>query len=386
MNRCSLACVVVVSLLGLSAASAQPIPPRVWLGPVVAPKVPGASLIAKKFDQALRVELRKAKTYRLVGPGEPTQRFAAGQTDPLVADAETMRAAGRSALANMDLGVAYIAFKGALERYEVALPSLAKPEVLVTTLALLGATALADGAKKEADDWFKRAATIWPEAEVEGLDGEAVIVLKGHQQDVLRNRKGRLRVTTTPPGAEIRVNGVDVGTSPVTVKTMAEGIHYVQAAHPEEGLAAGKATVKRRRGKLELTLKKELGPPDAISPPTSIQAFLWKWNPRLNALDMQTYGAMIAGKTTTNARYLILQRLVSTDAPDKMMLEARIIAPDKRRIAMLFSIPLGTNLSGVYVGATKLAEGIAKAVEGLNRVDAAPLPKKPKKKRRRTRR
>jgi len=297
-----------------------------------------------------------------------------------------MQAAGRAALAAMDLGAAYVAFKGALERYEVALPSLGKPEVLVSTLAFLGATALADGATKEADDWFRRAATIWPEANVDGLDERAVVALKGHQQDVLRFRKGRLKVTTTPPGAEIRVNGVEVGTSPLTVKAMADGIHYVQAAHETEGLAAAKVTIKRRRGKIDLKLLKKLGPADAISPPLSVLEFLWKWNPRLTALDMPTHGAMIAAKSTTGARYLILQRLVTTDAPDKMMLEARIIAPDKRRVAMLFSIPLGTNLSGVYVGATKLSKGVAKAVEGLNRVDAAPLPKKPKKKRRRRRR
>ena len=92
MNRRTLFCVVLITFIGLGQAMAQPIPPRVWLGPLVAPDVPGASLIAKKFDEALRVELRKAKTYRLVGPGEPSQRFKAGQTDPLVVEAENMRA------------------------------------------------------------------------------------------------------------------------------------------------------------------------------------------------------------------------------------------------------------------------------------------------------
>ena len=376
----------LVAQLGLVPALAQPIPPRVWLGPLRAPDVPGASLIAQKFDEALRKELRKAKTYRLVGESEPSQRFAAGRSDPRIEEAESMRAAGKAALATLDLGVAYVALKGALERYEATLPSLGKPEVLVSTLALLGATALADGADKEANDWFLRAATIWPEADIEGLDGEANIALKGHQQDVLRFRKGRLKVTTVPSGATIRVNGVEVGTSPVTVKAMAEGTHYVQAAHDTEGLAAGKATVARRRGKIQLVLEKELGPPNAISPPTSVRDYLWKWNPRLTALAMPTVGAMIAAKGTTQARYVVLQRLVTTDSPGKMTLEARVIALDKRRVAMLHPIPLGTNLSGVYVGALKLAKGVTKAVEGLGRVAAAPMPKPPKKKKKRRRR
>ena len=225
-------------VFGGGEAHAQAPAPRIWLAPVQAKQgIPGAGLLAMKFDEESRTRLRKNPKVEmadqgLIGP------VKAGEADPRIEQAERLRVAGKEALARGDKEKALELLRAALQRYEQGLASIGKLEVMLETLGFLGAVSVDLDYKADAKDFFRRVIAMAPDAEpLDEYSEPAKAYFLKIRKKLLKKRRGGLRITTKPRGAVIRVDGVEKGKSPLTVKNLVRGYHYVQAQHDDAGLS-----------------------------------------------------------------------------------------------------------------------------------------------------
>ena len=245
-------------------ALAQAPQPRVWLGPMTADDVPGARLLSQKFDEATRDQLRRSQKVQTTDQKE-SGPVKAGESDERVERPERLRVAGKEAYAANDLQKALDQLRGALDLYEEGLASVNKLEAIAETLGFLGATTLALGFDADAEDYFRRVVALLPEAEpLDEFSEDAKAMFGKERKKLLKKKKGSLVISTEPEGAEVRVDGIERGKAPVTVKDLVRGDHYVQASDATAGLAAQRTRVKGGKPrKVNLTLSMQVGPEPA---------------------------------------------------------------------------------------------------------------------------
>ena len=261
-------------LLGLPSFSfvthAEGLKPRVWIGPIQARDgVAGASLLAEKFDEVSRSQLRRSKKVETSDQGGMGP-VAAGDTDPRIEKAERFSVAAKAAYAAGKKDVAFKQLKAALELYEAGLASVKKIDPLLATLGYLGAAAFDLGYEGDARDYYRRVIAMLPDAEpLDEYSEGAKEYFKKVQKKLLRKKRGSIYVTSKPRGAVVKLNGVVKGKTPLSIKKLVRGEHYVQAEHPKAGLAGAIVKVKsRRKSRVKLALSNDVGPkaPEKASP------------------------------------------------------------------------------------------------------------------------
>lgn len=261
-------------LLGVPSVSyvtqAEGLKPRVWIGPIKARDgVAGASLLAEKFDEVARSQLRRSKKVETSDQGGMGP-VAAGETDPRIEKAERFSVAAKAAYAAGKKDVAFKQLKAALELFEAGLASVKKIDPLLATLGYLGAAAFDLGYEGDARDYFRRVIAMLPDAEpLDEYSEGAKEYFKKVQKKLLRKKRGSIYVTSKPRGAVVKLNGVVKGKTPLSVKKLVRGEHYIQAEHPEAGLAGAVVKVKsRRNSRVKLALSNDVGPkaPEKASP------------------------------------------------------------------------------------------------------------------------
>ncbi len=391
---------VLLLLTASVALGADPpvIPPTVWMGPVLSTKTQGASLIARRFEETARREVRKLKTTRLVGPRERVVQIKAGDLDPRVERAENHRTTGQALYDAGKLDAAKKDLDAALQLYEHAIVSVKRIDAVARTLGYLGAVHWKQDQKKVAKAFFWRAALLATDEEVAEMPAVARPHVEALRNKAARRPRGRLSVKSVPKGAEVLVDGESRGNAPLTVKGLARGPHYVQIRHADAGWAGAVVELKGRRPrkKLSLVASQELGqrkaeavPPKAVismlegfvnKPPQthSRRAKKRKLKARRKALAR----ALDQTRALTHADFAVLT-LVESDG--KRGFVARIwvhqLASDRR--LELEPLPLGSDVANVFVPAIAYAKSVAAKVELMR---TTPPEKKKKKKRRRRRR
>ena len=155
-------------LLGVPSVSyvtqAEGLKPRVWIGPIKARDgVAGAGLLAEKFDEVARSQLRRSKKVETSDQGGMGP-VAAGETDPRLEKAERFSVAAKAAYAAGKKDVAFKQLKAALELFEAGLASIKKIDPLLATLGYLGAAAFDLGYEGDARDYLTVIAML-PDAE-----------------------------------------------------------------------------------------------------------------------------------------------------------------------------------------------------------------------------
>lgn len=382
------------------AVSAPPvIPPAVWMGPVAASSASGASLIARRFEDAARREVRKLKTARLAGPKERVRRIKAGDPDPRVQRAENHRTTGQALYDAGKLDAARLDLEAALELYEHAIASVQRIGAVARTAGYLGAVFWKVGRKKTARDWFWRAAILATDDEVEALPEAVRAEVQTLRKKAARNAKGRIHVKSVPRGAEVRVDGEPRGTAPLWVKGLAPGTHYVQIRH-EAGWAGAVVTLKGRRPKHKVTLvaEPELGPRDAQPVPgDTIKALLDGFeNKKPETHSKRARRRKLAARAKTLKRALQKTRALShadyavlsiVDSDGRGGFVARTwvheLAHDRR--LELEPLRLGADVANVFVPALAYAKAVGAAVEKLRTTPPEHGKKKPRRKRKRKR-
>lgn len=377
------------------------IPPAVWVGPVQTTGAQGASLIAPRFEEAARREVRKTKTTRLVGPRERVVRIAAGAPDPRVERAENHRTTGQALYDAGKLDAARKDLDAALQLYEHAIVSVKRIDAVARTLAYLGAVHWKQGRKELARGFFWRAALLATDEEVESMPETARPEVQALRKKAAHRPRGRLQVRTVPKGAEVLVDGESRGNAPVTVKNLASGPHYVQIRHAEAGWAGAVVDLAGRRPnkKLSLAASTELGPPKARPvPPDAITAMLDGFLDKapethsrsarkrhLKRRRKALAGALEQTRALTHADFAVLT-LVDSDGKGGFVARTWVheLAHDRR--LELEPIPLGADVSNVFVPAIAYAKSVAERIERMRTTPADDQKKKKKKRRRRRRR
>ncbi len=362
-------------------AFAQLPQPRVWLGPIRAEQGAGGSLMAEKFDEATRARLQRSQKLRLTDQGRSAS-VNAGEADPRVGQAETLRVAAKEAFRAKSYKDALEKLRIALGLYEEALASVNKLEVLAETLGYLGAISLELGYDRDAKDYFKRVVAMAPEAEpLDEYSQAAQEFFKKQKKKLLKKKKkANLQIKSVPPGALIRVDGVERGKAPLKVKGLLRGEHYIQASLEGSGLAGQRIRAKGGRvTEVKLILKSQVGPaPSAKASAEQIQRISQRARVGDLGLEFRTGAEEIA--KTTQADYVVLAFIT----PGKLSfgLSTYLYGLKEQQVAALEPLSFGVSLQSISVQADRLARNIEaavtqfpfdKAVVGMVKV----LPKEP---------
>ncbi len=359
-------------------AHAQTPAPRLWLGPLEADNVPGAGLLSRKFDQATRKTLQSSKRV------ETTDRQAqgpvkAGDADPRVEQAERLRVAGQEAFTAGEHEKAVQQLQAALELYEDGIASVNEIDAVALTLGYLGAASFALGYDGDAKDWFRRLVALQPDADpLDSYPEPAKAFFEKTKKKLLKKKRGSLRISTEPAGAVVRVDGREVGVSPVTVKKLVRGHHYVQATDESAGLAGKRVKVKGGKTKtVELPLSKEVGPEPAQAADATLVAKLVALA-RDNDLrhEFKETSAAIASQTRADCVVVGYIR----PQGNTFVLTPFLYGVDARQVAALDQFRFRAELNAVTVEATRFAAAaeaacldfpFAKVVEGAARPPVA---------------
>lgn len=369
---------VILALLCGTVASAEPLPPTVWLAPVEAGGAPGAGMLAPKLREGVRGELRKTPTLQLVGADEPRLTVKAGEADPRLEDAANLRTAGKAALEAGDLDAAEPALEGALERYALGIASLQRTHPVAETLLLLAVIDGQRGRTRAAAGRLHEALLLDPERADEDVPEALRGALKRARRAAARGR-ARLTVRSEPPGAEVRVGGRAVGTAPITLKRLAPGAYWVQAAG-EGGLDGARVEVGRS---VTLTLRPraELGLPAAEAPDAATLA-------ALRALDGDVTAPadrapIDAAAATTHARFAVLPWIQGEAGA--LQVRGVVVDLQRHRVRRLPPIAVTANLSSVFVKAVEVGRAARNAAEALAPLEPVPAEKRRRRGRRRGR-
>lgn len=140
---------------------------------------------------------------------------------------------GKEAYDNLDPEVAAAKFSAAVEAYEKH-PGALKPQQLAKTFIFLGASQLLNGDKAGAKASFGRALAAHPGSQPEqGLFGSDVqSAFTDAQQEFNGLKPGTLEIDSRPSGAQVTVDGEDMGVTPLKDVAVHPGRHPVVISLP----------------------------------------------------------------------------------------------------------------------------------------------------------
>ncbi len=256
-RSCFCAFLFVANFVG--TAFAQLPPPRIYLNQLPAEEVPGAAMLASKFDETVRAELQRSLNVETTADAA-IRRARSGETDPRVLEGDLSRVAGKEAFQAGKYEEALPHLKAALIHYEESMRMLRTFNVVPETLNLLGAVSFELQYDGDAHSYFSRAIALDPNAQVpDFLSESAAAFYKSEKSKLLAKRRGSLRIETIPPGAQVWVDGEKIGESPITATKLVSGSHYVQAQFGTQTAAESVEIAQTKRTNLKkLTLDDEL--------------------------------------------------------------------------------------------------------------------------------
>ena len=354
-----------VWLVAVGGAWAQGPAPRVWVGPVDAGSAAGASLLARSLDEGVRQDLGRRSAVVLAGQGLAGQgraaSVAAGEVDPRVEQAERLRVAAKEAFGRGDHEGALRQLRAALELYEEGLASVNKLEAVFETLGYLGAASQASGYDADAEDFFRRVVAVAPDAEpLDEFSAAAQGVFREERAKLLEKKRGTLRVVTEPSGARVRIDGIDMGRSPLVVPRLVRGDHYVQAEDAEAGLAGARVAVKGGgTSEVVLILATELGPPPAEEASAEEKAALVAMA-RVGELGepFRELAEVVAGKA--QADFVVVSHI--SPRGNGFVLGAFFYGVEQKQVAAFDEFAFRADLNSVAVQAARFAAAIVEAV------------------------
>ena len=346
-------------LAPISAAQAQVPPPRVWLGPLKTEDVPGVGLLSEKFDEATRKQLNRSTKVETTDKAKVAQ-VTAGEADPRVEQAATLRVAGKEAYAAKKYKDAAQKLSAALALYEEGLASISKVEVIAETLGYLGAVSIAQGFDADAKDYFRRVVALVPDAEpLDEFSEDAKASFQKHKKKLLKKKRGTLSITSDPPGAVVRVDGLEKGKTPLKVKDLVRGDHYVQVSHDEAGLGAQRVRVKGGKTKdVTISLSKSVGPEPAQKADAAVVAQVTALA-KEGDLGEQFREKADAIATQTRADYVVVGHIAPRS--NNFVLTAYIYGTKEKQVAAFDEFKFRADLSSVFVQAAAFATAIEAA-------------------------
>ncbi len=193
--------------------------------------------LRQMLDAGGAVRVLPAKVVETGKPLTGTARPAAATNQPASPQAKAIEKADKLVTAARDivaegeaLGDATKLLMAAVDRYEQNYVELVDFSKLVDAYALLAQVSLTQSDSKAAADWVSRALAIQPTFVVDGRkQNKELKGLVDKTREALESKpRTELQIEATQPESEVFVDGVKLGTAPVTAKDLLTGVHYVQ--------------------------------------------------------------------------------------------------------------------------------------------------------------
>lgn len=220
---------LIVALLAASAdsASAQTREIRATASFAIA-KDPSGQRAATRVHAALRDRIAKSDMMRAIQPA----RVFAG--DPRTREEETLERA-RAALADGRRAYDALALDDAIARlgqsvslYQQTGPLLGDLEELQGALTYLGAALTLRGSADEGESTFVELLTLNPSKTLDGFPPTIERVFERALARVDSAATGGVEIYSTPPYASVYVDGRFEGVTPLTIKELVAGTHYIR--------------------------------------------------------------------------------------------------------------------------------------------------------------
>ncbi len=173
--------------------------------------------------------LQGSSEYQLI---EAEFAFENGSITPnkkLCAEANTYYTTGKKQFENMDLDAALGSMSKALNNFWKCPAYIGNGAEYLETLKMIGAIYILTGEEKMGRNMFKSALVFNPETNINKdlFPPNVVEMFEKIKTEVSTSKKGYLSITTIPQGAEVFIDGVFVGISPVSRKEVIAGNHFV---------------------------------------------------------------------------------------------------------------------------------------------------------------
>ena len=188
---------------------------------------------------------------------ESTETTEVAQHNAAIDEAEQLYQSGIGLYVVEDFEAAVAAFDEMMRLFEENIGEVRNWNMLADGLLRLGECQFKAGNERLARETLHRVLTIRPELNVDPAQtGQAFAALAEEiREDVAERNAGDLDVSVSNVEGTIFVDGMEVGTAPVTVGDLAPGEHFVVAVAPTGEVAGRAVVVERRRGaEVELTI------------------------------------------------------------------------------------------------------------------------------------
>lgn len=239
-------------LLWASLASAQT--PKLYLLETGALGEGSAGLVTDKVDSALRERLGSTPKVKL---SEPFQvKAGAKPSNAALDDALKLYNSGIGLLVSEDFEGSAQAFQRSVTLFEEHLADVEDYAVLNDALLRWGVANFKAGYVEDAQSALKVWATLNPTTELKAGDypDEVIEIVAKERRRAQKRGAGVLKVTSNPVGAEVLVDGKPVGKTPVELKDVLPGVHYLVIKNGGPFPSAQKVEVRGQKQVDELTV------------------------------------------------------------------------------------------------------------------------------------
>ena len=253
---------------GGEAAPAPPAPkPKLMMLPTMSVRGETSSLVPERIGDTTRKRLREGGQVVLMPTFAEIRKQLEGQgaSSAVMVEAERLYASGIGLITAGENAKALESFQRAVELMEQNVVDLKNYDVLADALANLALAYHLSGYDLDGRKRIKQFAHLRPEAELnpEKYPAQLLELLEQEQAKIEKAGPGKLVVTADVEGAEVIIDGVSRGVTPVTVEDVGFGYHYMVVRGPDGSAWADQIRV-RGRGK-EQTFEAELGGGAAVA-------------------------------------------------------------------------------------------------------------------------
>ena len=189
---------------------------------------PSGQKAAATVAAALSERAQRHPRLRVIEPGRALAGDPRTREEETLVRARTALADGRRAYDALSLDDAIARLGQAVTLYQQSGPLLGDLSELETALAYLGAALTLRGSADEGLSTFQELLTLEPGYAPDGLPPTVTRVFDQAVEKTNKQAKGTVEIYSTPPYASVYVDGTFRGITPLTLRDMGAGTHYVR--------------------------------------------------------------------------------------------------------------------------------------------------------------
>lgn len=189
---------------------------------------PSGQKAAATVAAALSERAQRHPRLRVIEPGRALAGDPRTREEETLVRARTALADGRRAYDALSLDDAIARLGQAVTLYQQTGPLLGDLSELETALAYLGAALTLRGSADEGLSTFQELLTLEPGYAPDGLPPTVTRVFDQAVEKTNKQAKGTVEIYSTPPYASVYVDGTFRGVTPLTLRDMGAGTHYVR--------------------------------------------------------------------------------------------------------------------------------------------------------------